>query len=187
MVQLLGVSGSLRKKSFNSGLLRAAVELMPEGAEMVAGTIRGIPPYDADDEAEHGIPRAVRTLKDQLAAADGFLIVTPEYNNAMPGVLKNAIDWLTRPSSDIAPLFHGRPVAVIGASPGAFGTMLAQNAWLPVLRTLRTRPWHQGRLMVTQAREHFDAEGNLTDAKIRERLAEFLAGFVAFAGTGGNG
>jgi NAD(P)H-dependent FMN reductase len=187
MTRILGISGSLRRKSYNSGLLRAAGELMPAGAELVAGRIRGVPLYDADDEAENGIPPAVRVLKDQLAAADGLLIVTPEYNNGIPGVAKNAIDWLTRPSSDIAPLFHGRAVAVIGASPGAFGTMLAQIAWLPVLRTLRTRPWHQGRLMVSQAREPFDAEGNLTDAKIRERLAEFLAGFVTFAGTGGNG
>jgi NAD(P)H-dependent FMN reductase len=187
MTRILGLSGSLRRKSFNSGLLRAAGELMPEGADLVTGSIRGIPLYDADDEAETGIPPAVRLLKDQLAAADGLLIVTPEYNNGIPGVAKNAIDWLTRPSSDIAQLFHGRAVAVIGASPGAFGTILAQNAWQPVLRTLRTRPWHEGRLMITQARERFDAEGNLTDAKIRERLAEFLAGFVTFAGTGGNG
>jgi NAD(P)H-dependent FMN reductase len=187
MTRILGISGSLRRGSFNSGLLRAAGELMPEGADLVTGSIRGIPLYDADDETETGIPPAVRLLKDQLAASDGLLIVTPEYNNGMPGVAKNAIDWLTRPSSDIAPLFHGRAVAVIGASPGAFGTILAQNAWQPVLRTLRTRPWHEGRLMVTNARERFDAEGNLTDAKIRERLAEFLAGFVAFAGTGGNG
>jgi NAD(P)H-dependent FMN reductase len=181
MTRILGISGSLRRGSFNSGLLRAASELMPAGAELVTGSIRGIPLYDADDEAENGVPPAVRVLKDQLAAADGLLIVTPEYNNAMPGVAKNAIDWLTRPTSDIAPLFHGRPVAVIGASNGAFGTILAQNAWQPVLRTLRTRPWHEGRLLVTNSRERFDAEGNLTDETIRNRLAEFLAGFAAFA------
>ncbi len=181
MTQILGISGSLRQKSFNAGLLRAAGELMPEGASLVAGTIRGIPLYDGDDEAANGVPAAVNKLKEQLAEADGLLIVTPEYNNSMPGVLKNAVDWLTRPSSDIAPLFHGRPVAVIGASPGGFGTILAQNAWLPVLRTLRTRPWFGDRLMVSRATGLFDADANLTDPRTRELLSGFLAGFVAFA------
>src|SRR5690242_4563901 len=100
MTRLLGISGSLRKASFNSGLLRAAVDLAPEGTTLLAGSIEGIPLYNGDDEREQGIPEAVQVLKRQLAAADGLLLFTPEYNNGMPGVFKNAIDWLTRPASD---------------------------------------------------------------------------------------
>lgn len=180
MTRLLGISGSLRKASFNTGLLRAAAELAPEGATLLMGSIAGIPLYNGDDEREHGIPPAVQVLKQQLAAADGLLLFTPEYNNSLPGVFKNAIDWLTRPSSDIAPLFGGKPVAVLGASPGGFGTILSQDAWLPVLRTLGTRPWFEGRLMVSRAQSVFDAEGNLTDETTRQRLAQFVAGFAAF-------
>lgn len=180
MARLLGLSGSLRKASFNSGLLRAAVDLAPAGTTLLAGSIEGIPLYNGDDERDHGIPAAVQALKRQLAAADGLLLFTPEYNNAMPGVFKNAIDWLTRPATDIEHLFGGKPVAVVGASPGGFGTILAQDAWLPVLRTLGTRPWFEGRLMVSRAQSVFDAEGNLTDETTRQRLAQFIAGFAAF-------
>src|SRR4029434_6977932 len=108
----------------------------------------------------------------------GLLLVTPEYNNSMPGVLKNAIDWLTRPPSDIERVFGDRPVAVIGASPGGFGTILSQNAWLPVLRTLGTEFWSEGRLLVSRAQAVFDDKGVLSDAKMREQLRSFLQGFV---------
>jgi NAD(P)H-dependent FMN reductase len=181
MTRLLGISGSLRQASFNTGLLRAATELTLDGATQLAGSIEGIPLYNGHDEREQGIPPAVQALKQQLAAADGLLLFTPEYNNSLPGVFKNAIDWLTRPASDIGPLFGGKPVAVLGASPGGFGTILAQDAWLPVLRTLGTRPWFEGRLMVSRAQSVFDAEGNLTDETTRQRLAQFIAGFAAFA------
>ena len=180
MTRLLGISGSLRRASFNSGLLRAAAALAPDGVTLTAGTIAGIPLYDADEESAHGAPPAVRTLKELLAQADGLLLFTPEYNNSMPGVFKNAIDWLTRPSTDIGPLFGGKAVAVLGASPGGFGTILAQNAWLPVLRTLGTRPWFEGRMMVSRAQSVFDAKGDLTDEATRQRLADFIAGFAAF-------
>ena len=180
MARLLGISGSLRKASFNAGLLRAAMELEPDGATLEAGSISGIPLYNGDDEREHGIPSAVQALKQQLATADGLLLFTPEYNNSLPGVFKNAIDWLTRPASDIPSLFGGKPVAVLGASPGGFGTILAQDAWLPVLRTLGTKPWFEGRLLVSRAQSIFDAEGNLTDETTRQRLAQFIAGFAAF-------
>ncbi len=181
MVRLIGISGSLRKGSYNSGLLAAAVSLMPEGATLEARSIRGIPLYDGDVEAESGVPAAATALKDAIAAADGLVIFTPEYNNSLPGVLKNAIDWLTRPSGDIARVFGDKPVAVLGASPGNFGTILSQEAWLPVLRTLKTRPYFGGRLMVSHADAVFDAEGRLSDDKIRARLQEFLSGFAAFA------
>jgi NAD(P)H-dependent FMN reductase len=177
VTHIIGFSGSLRRKSFNSGLLRAAVEAMPEGSTLEIGSIAEIPLYDADVEAAD-FPAAVTTLKDRIAAADGLLLVTPEYNNGIPGVFKNAIDWLSRPSSDIARVFGGKPVAVIGASPGGFGTILSQAAWLPVLRTLGADHWSGGRLMVSHAGQAFDAEGNLIDDAVRERLRAFLAGFV---------
>lgn len=181
MTMIFGLSGSLRRASFNAGLLRAAAGAMPQGARLETGSIAGVPLYNADDEAEKGIPPAVARLKDSLAQADGLLLVTPEYNNGIPGVFKNAIDWMSRPDADIARLFHGRPVAVIGASPGGFGTILAQSHWLPVLRTLRMKPWFGGRFMVSKSRGLFDADGNLTDADTRAKLAEFMAGFAAFA------
>jgi len=181
MLRLLGISGSLRRASFNTGLLRAATALALDGATLQVGSIAGIPLYNGDDEREQGIQPAVQALKQQLAEADGLLLFTPEYNNSLPGVFKNAIDWLTRPSSDIGPLFGGKPVAVLGASPGGFGTILAQDAWLPVLRTLGTRPWFEGRLMVSRAQSVFDAEGNLTDEATRQRLLQFITGFAAFA------
>ena len=180
MTHILGIAGSLRKTSLNAALLRAAVDLMPGGATLDASGIEGIPLYNGDEEAAHGIPPAVAELKRKLLAADGLLLVTPEYNNSIPGAFKNAIDWMSRPSSEIARHFGGTPVAVIGASPGGFGTILAQNAWLPVLRTLRTRPWFGGRLMVSRANAAVE-DGSLTDAATRERLAEFVAGFVEFA------
>src|SRR5205823_6956177 len=141
----------LRKGSYNAALLRAAVELEPAGMTVEIASIREIPLYDGDFEAEHGIVEPARLLKDRIAAADGLLLVTPEYNNGVPGVFKNAIDWLSRPSSDIARVFRNRPVALIGASPGAFGTILAQEHWLATLRTLGTRPWFGGRLAVSRA------------------------------------
>ena len=178
MTRIVGLSGSLRRHSFNSGLLRAAAEAMPEGAVLEIGSIAEIPLYDGDVEAE-GIPTPVAALKDKVAAADGLLLVSPEYNNSIPGVFKNAIDWLSRPSSDIARIFRGKPVALIGASPGNFGTILSQAAWLPVLRTLGAEHWAEGRLMVSRAGDMFDGEGNLVDDEVREKLAKYLAGFVA--------
>lgn len=183
MANLIGLPGSLRSGSFNAALLRAAATLLPEGSKLEVGTIRGIPLYDADVEAAAGIPSAVALLKEAIAAADGLLLATPEYNHSIPGVFKNALDWLTRPPADVARVFGGKPVAVIGASPGAFGTLLGQEAWLPVLRALGVRPWFGGQLLVARATAAFDANGALIDAEARERLRRFLAGFVAFAST----
>lgn len=179
-MKILGISGSLRNGSYNTALLRAAIALMPQGAELEAGSISGIPLYDGDVEATQGIPRAVEVLKTKIVQSQGLLLVTPEYNNSIPGVFKNAIDWLSRPPADIAKVFGGRPVGVIGASPGGFGTVLSQNAWLPVLRTLGTRPWFGGRLQVSRAGSVFNEAGDLTDEAIRTQLRKYLAGFVAF-------
>lgn len=184
MTTILGLSGSLRAASYNTALLRAAATLMPPGATLQIATLHGIPLYDGDAEAKDGLPEAVQKLKEQVVAADGLLLATPEYNNGVPGVLKNGIDWLSRPGSDIARVFGGRPVAVIGASPGGFGTILSQNAWLPVLRTLGTRPWFGGRLMVSRAGQVFDPAGELVDEKVRAQLQDFLRGFVASVAQG---
>ena len=181
MITILGISGSLRRHSFNSGLLRAAAEEMPDGPRLEIGSIADIPLYHGDAEAD-GIPASVARLKEQAASADALLLVTPEYNNGIPGVFKNAIDWLSRPSSDIARQFGGKPVGLIGASPGRFGTLSAQTAWLPVLRTLGTDHWSGGRLMVSGASALFDAAGNLTDGATRTRLRTYLTDFVAYIG-----
>src|SRR5207244_3604382 len=111
------------------------------------------------------------SLKDRIASASGLLLVTPEYNNSMPGVLKNAVDWLTRPPKDIPRVFGNKPVAIMGATPGMGGTRLAQSAWLPVLRTLGTRAWFGKQLYVAGASKVFDAEGALVDDKIRTVLS----------------
>ena len=181
MTRIVGISGSLRQGSYNSALLRAAAGLMPDGDDLVVGTIRGIPLYDGDLEAAEGIPAAVAQLKDAIAAADGLLLATPEYNNSVPGVFKNAIDWLSRPPADAARVFAGKPVALIGASPGGFGTILSQNAWLPILRTLGAEFWAGRRLLLSRAPSVFDQSGALVDAKVAESLRGYLSGFVAFA------
>lgn len=179
--RILGISGSLRSKSFNTALLRAAQALSPDGTSLEAATLHGIPLYDGDVEEQDGIPGAVDALKQKVVASEGLLLVTPEYNNGIPGVFKNAIDWLSRPPADAARVFRGRPVAVIGASPGGFGTILSQNAWLPVLRTLGVRHWAEGRLMVSRAGNSFNDEGELIDGNTQEQLRKFLAGFADFA------
>lgn len=181
MAQLVGISGSLRKGSFNTALLRAAAALVPEGTTLAVETLHGVPLYDGDLEAAEGIPARVTALKEAVASSAGLLLVTPEYNGSLPGVFKNAIDWLSRPSTDIKRVFGGRPVALLGATPGGLGTVLAQNAWLPVLRALGTRPWFGGKLHVSRAQALFDAHGTLVDEATREQLRTFLAGFAAFA------
>ena len=178
-MKLIGVSGSLRAGSYNSALLRAAVGLMPAGFTLEIATIAGIPLYDGDAETKDGLPPAVTALKAAIAGADGVILVTPEYNSGIPGVFKNAIDWTSRPSSDIARVWGGRPTAIIGASQGGFGTVLSQNAWLSVLHKLGAAQWHGAQLLVSRAQGVFTADGELADDKIRAQLAAYLAAFAA--------
>lgn len=180
MITLVGISGSLRRGSFNTALLREAAALMPTDATLNLRTLHDIPLYDADAEAAEGIPAAVTGLQEAIASAQGVLLATPEYNNGIPGVFKNGIDWLSRPPADIKRIFGDKPFALIGASPGGFGTILSQAAWLPVLRTLGTRPWFGSRLLVSRAQQVFSEQGAINDPKIREQLREFLLGFVTF-------
>src|SRR5262249_27530067 len=163
-------TGSLRAKSFNTMLLRASVAAAPEGTTVEPATIKDIPVYDGDLEAAEGLPPAVRVLRDRVVAADGLLLVTPEYNNSLPAALKNAIDWMSRPP-DPARVFAGRPVGVIGATPGPGATILAQAAWLPVMRTLGMLPFFGARVMVSGASKVFDEHGALVDPAVRAQLA----------------
>ncbi|TCT10277.1 NADPH-dependent FMN reductase [Paralcaligenes ureilyticus] len=180
MAKIVGIAGSLRAGSFNAALLRAAAGVMPGGSTLDIATIKGIPLYDGDVEEKEGSPPAVQDLKNRIMACDGVLLATPEYNNSMPGVFKNAIDWLSRPSTDIVRVFGNRPIAIIGASPGGFGTVLSQAAWLPVLRTLGMRPWFGGRLLVPRAASVFSDAGDLVDEKIKAQLQQFVHDFVDF-------
>jgi NAD(P)H-dependent FMN reductase len=179
-MNIIGIAGSLRSGSFNAALLRAAVEECPAGSTIEIESIRGIPLYDGDIEAAQGIPARAAELKDRIASADGLLLVTPEYNNSIPGAFKNAIDWLTRPPGDIGRVFKNRPVGLIGASPGAYGTVLSQTAWLPIFRTLGMRPWFGQLLYVGNAGKVFDASGKLVDDAIRTRLRNYMRGFTEF-------
>ena len=180
MIRIIGVSGSLRRASYNTALLRAAASLAPPDSTVQVESIVDIPLYNADDEATTGIPAAVVRLKDAIAGADGLLLVTPEYNNSIPGVAKNAIDWLSRPSSDVGRIFRGRPVAIAGASPGGFGTILAQTAWLPVFRTLGADLWSGSRLLVSRVESLVGGDGELADAATRQAVQKFVGGFVAY-------
>src|SRR4051812_28321445 len=166
MVTIIGISGSTRRGSFNSSLLRALAAATPREAELRIESIAAEP---------------VARLKDAIAAAQSLLLVTPEYNNSVPGVAKNAIDWCSRPPADVPRVFRDKPVAIAGASPGGFGTVLSQNAWLPVFRTLGAN-LYPGKLLVSRAGNVFDANGNITDAAVRDSLPKFMARFIAFIG-----
>ena len=185
MKTLIGLSGALRKGSYNAALLRAAVALAPPELRVEIESIAGIPLYDGDVEAADGIPAPVARLKDRIAGADGLLLVTPEYNQSLPGVFKNAIDWLSRPAKDIERVFGGKHVGVIGATPGQGGTRLAQTAWLPVLRTLGTQPWFGKQLYVAGAGQVFDAQGNLVDPKVTQLLRDYMAALAKGVGASG--
>jgi chromate reductase len=187
MMRILGISGSLRAGSYNTALLRAAHALTAEDVQLEIASLHGIPLYDADLEQREGLPPAVVELKAKIVSSDGVMLATPEYNNGIPGVFKNGVDWLSRPPADIPKVFRGRPFAIIGASQGGFGTILSQDAWLSVLRTLGVRFWSGGRLMVSRASQVFDAEGEITDPAIREQLRKFTLGFAGFAAERGPG
>jgi len=179
MTTIVGISGSVRRGSFNASLLRALASAAPADVQVRIESIADIPLYNGDQEAEHGIPQPVTRLKEAIAAADAMLLVTPEYNNSIPGVAKNAIDWCSRPPADVPRVFRDKPVAIAGASPGGFGTVLSQNAWLPVFRTLGCN-LYTGKLLVSRANNVFDTNGSITDAAVKESVAKFMAGFAQF-------
>jgi NAD(P)H-dependent FMN reductase len=182
MSTVIGIAGSLRKASYNAALLRAAAKVAPPELRLDVASIAGIPLYDGDLERDEGIPEAVQQLKERIASSDGLIVATPEYNHSFPGVLKNAIDWLSRPPKDIQRVFGGKPVALMGATPGGGGTRLAQVAWMATLRTLGTRPWFGQQIYVAKAAAVFGEDGEMTDQSSRQRLADFMAGFAEFVG-----
>lgn len=180
MIRLTGLSGSLRQDSFNTRLLKAMATMAPDDVDISVDTIAGIPLYNGDDEGQHGIPEAVELLKSRIVETDGLIVSTPEYNNAMPGVLKNAVDWLSRPPSDIRRVFHNLPLAVIGATQGAFGTTLSQVSWLPVWRLLGVNLFTTERLMVSAANNLFDDDGSIIDEGVEQRIHTFIEKFAVF-------
>lgn len=181
MTTVFALSGSLRADSLHTKLLRNAQTLAPQGVTIQIGSIKEVPLYDADVEAQ-GAPASVVALKDGAAAADALLLASPEYNHSIPGTLKNAIDWMSRPPADIDRVFRGKAVGLIGASPGGGGTRMGQVAWLPVLHALGLRIYSSDMFALGQAHQAFDAEGKLVDAKTRQLLSDFVAGLARLAG-----
>lgn len=184
MTHLVALSGSLRRESFNTALANAFVELAPTTVSVEVFTPAGIPLYDADLEAAEGIPDAVTLLKERITAADGLILVTPEYNQGVPGVLKNTVDWLSRPPADIKHVFGDRPLALCGASAGRGGSRAAQYAWLPTLRALGARLWNGGQLYLPTAGQLVGEDGRLADQDMRQRVQGFVQGFADFVGRG---
>ena len=179
MADLVGFAGSLRAGSYNRALLAAAADAMPDGSSLDVLPIDDVPLYNADVETGEGIPASVRLIKDRIAAADGLVIATPEYNGGVPGVAKNVIDWVSRPPDDMKRVTYGKPVALIGATPGGLGTALSQAAWQQVLRSLRMRVFTLGGpFYVSSAAKSFDGEGRPSD-ELAERIAAYMAAFVA--------
>lgn len=175
-MRVLGLCGPLRRGSHNSALLRAAAPLLPPGAELeVFPGLRAIPPYDADEDHDGGGPAAVRELRAAIAGADAVLVATPEYNASIPGVLKNALDWASRPHA--TNVLRGKPAAVVGASTGMFGAVWAQAETRKVLGTIGARVIDRD-LPVAEAPERFDAGGRLTDPEVEGQLGEILAELV---------
>ena len=169
-MNVIGISGSLRKGSFNTAALRAAQGLAPEGMTIERAEIGDLPLYN-DDVRAAGFPPPVERLRAQLAAADAVLLVTPEYNYSISGVLKNAIDWASRPPNQP---FEGKPVAIMGASPGLFGSARAQYHLRQMLIFLNAMPLNRPEVMIGQAQNKVDADGNLTDEPTREFIRKLL-------------
>jgi chromate reductase len=170
-MRLLGIAGSLREGSYNRGLLRAASELAPEGVELVELDLRGLPFYDGDLEAA-GDPESVTALKEAIRDADALLIATPEYNRGLPGVLKNAIDWASRPA--LASPLAGKPVAIMGATTGFAGTARAQQQLRDALEFPGAVVLQQPEVLVSEAYLRFDEHGDLVDEQTREEISALL-------------
>ncbi|MET0378736.1 MAG: NADPH-dependent FMN reductase [Spongiibacteraceae bacterium] len=169
-LKVLGISGSLRKGSLNTAALRAAIELAPADMQIDIADIADLPLYN-DDVREQGYPPSVQRLRDQVRAADAILFATPEYNYSIPGVLKNAIDWVSRPPEQP---FAGKPAAIMGASPGAVGTARAQYHLRQVGVFLDLHFLNKPEVMIGNSGARFDAEGNLTDTATREHVQKLL-------------
>ena len=177
--EVVGFAGSLRRGSYNRALLRAAAELAPQTLHITIHELDSIPLYNGDVEAD-GVPPSVVQLRDAIRRADGLLIATPEYNHGVPGVLKNAIDWLSRPPGDSA--LNGKVAAVMGASPGITGTARSQSQLRQAFVFTNTYALLQPEVLVGRAHEKFDAEGGLVHQATRDFLSTFLERFAELIG-----
>jgi chromate reductase len=175
-VNIIGFAGSLRKGSYNRALLRAALELLPKDAKLEIFDLDGIPPFNQDLENQPS--EKVKEFKAKIRAADAVLIATPEYNYSMPGVLKNALDTASRPYGDNA--LDGKPVAIMGASPGMLGTARAQYHLRQSCVFLNMYPLNRPEVMVPFAQDKIDKEGKVSDQKTREKIRELLESLVAW-------
>jgi chromate reductase, NAD(P)H dehydrogenase (quinone) len=169
-IRILGIAGSLRKASYNRAALRAAQQLAPAGTEVEIFELGGIPPFSEDDERNP--PARVTEFKEKIRAADAILFVTPEYNYSVPGVLKNAIDWASRPYGDSA--WDGKPAAIMGASVGLFGTARAQYHLRQIFVFLNMHAVNRPEVMIGNASQRFDEQGNLTDETSRDLIRQLL-------------
>jgi chromate reductase len=177
LIKVLGFAGSLRAASLNRALLRAAKEAAPADMAIEVFDLIDVPLYNGDVEAA-GDPRGVVALKNAIRAADAVLMATPEYNHGVPGVMKNAVDWASRPPRDAA--LSGKPVGIIGASPGQAGTARGQSQLRQAFEFTNSYCMPQPELLVFRAGEKFDSQGNLTDEKTRDYLAKYLSAFHAW-------
>ena len=173
-IRILGIAGSLRRGSYNRAALRAAAELAPKGAIVETFELDDIPPFNQDDEQNP--PAKVTELKRRIREANAILFVTPEYNWSVSGVLKNAVDWASRPHGDSA--WNGKPAAIMGASTGAIGTARAQNHLRQILVYLNMFPINQPEVLISHAMDRFDQEGKLTDVPTREHIVRLLQSLV---------
>jgi chromate reductase len=175
-ITILGFAGSLRKNSMNKALLRAAAEVAPDGAKLEIFDLEGIPPFNQDMEISP--PARVKEFKQKIKAADAILIATPEYNYSIPGVLKNAIDWASRPYGDNS--FEGKPAGIMSASTGMLGGSRAQYHFRQVLLSLNTHPMNRPEVFVGLAGEKINQKGEITDAKTREKIKRLLDALAAW-------
>ena len=174
-LKILGIPGSLRQNSYNKGLLRAAQQLVPADVELEIFDLNGIPLFNEDDEKNP--PERVVEFRRKIREADAILFATPEYNYSMPGVLKNAIDWGSRPYGQSS--WHGKPTGIMGASPGVLGTARSQYHLRQIFVALDVKDMKQPELMIANAGQKFDSQGNLTDETTRQHLQKFLPAFIA--------
>jgi chromate reductase len=173
-ITIIGFAGSLRKDSYNKALLRAAVELVPKDAKLEIFDLEGIPPFNQD--LEEKMPRRVKEFKAKIKAADAILIATPEHNYSVPGVLKNAIDWASRPYGDNS--FEGKPAAIMSSSPGILGGARAQYHLRQVLVSLNVHAINRPEVIIASADEKVDENGNLTDEKARKKIGQLLESLI---------
>jgi chromate reductase len=173
-MRIIGISGSLRKASYNTALLRALISLQPQGMEIEPIRLNGIPVYDGDDEKATGKPAAILDLDKKIRASDGVIIVTPEYNFSIPGGLKNAIDWLSRGTSPL----KGKRIGIMGASDGPIGTARSQYHLRQTLQSQEAIVMPRPEIFVSTAHEKFDEQGNLTDEATLKRLGKCLKAFA---------